>query len=284
MTRLWLGACAALLVTFTPALAAQDSERDDVRVYDMAFGRPRIGVTVAMGTGADSDRTGARIESVTPDGPAAQAGLRAGDIITKFGETNLAGEGAGQRLVELAQQLEPGDTVRVEYRRGSARRNATIVARNLGGAFTFRGLPRGRIEQMMPALEELGSSFTFFKSGLGLKLTELNEGLGEYFGTREGVLVLDAPADSTLPLRAGDVILSVDGRQPQSVGHAMRIMSSYAPGEAVRFEVMRQKQRRTLNWTVTERTGPATWEGMHREPMKRPAVRLRSTEPARGQS
>ena len=285
MTRQWLGASMALLMTLTPALAAQDRDSEAgeaVRAYTMSFGRPRIGVTVA--TDSDEGAAGARIESVTPDGPADKAGLRAGDVITRFGTTSLSGESAGRRLVELAQALEPGDTVRVEYRRGNDRRNATIVARELSGNFVFRTMPRGRIEELMPALEGLRNTVAFYGSGHGLQLAELNEGLGQYFGTSKGVLVLKAPADSTMPLRAGDVILSIDGREPQSVSHANRIMSSYAPGESVRFEVMRQKQRSTVNWTVSERGGVSSFNMMHREPMKRPAVRLRSTGPARGQT
>lgn len=284
MTRQWLGASVALLMALTPALAAQGragNAREAVRAYTMMFGRPRIGVTVA--TDSDADAAGARIESVTPDGPAHKAGLRDGDVITKFGDTSLRGESAGRQLVELAQALEPGDTVRVEYRRGNDRRNATIVAQELSGNYVFQTMPRGRIEQLMPALEGLRNTFTFYGSR-GLELAELNEGLGEYFGTSKGVLVLKAPADSTLPLRAGDVILSIDGREPQSVSHAMRIMSSYAPGESVRFEVMRQKRSSTVNWTVSEREGVSSFNMMHREPMKRPAVRLRSTGPVRGQT
>ena len=283
MTRQWLGASMALLVALTAPLAAQGrggDAREAVRAYTMSFGRPRIGVTVA--TDSEQDAAGARIESVTPDGPADKAGLRGGDVITKFGETSLSGESAGRRLVELAQALEPGDTVRVEYRRGNDRRNASVVAQDLAGNFGFRSMP-GRIEQMMPALEGM-RHLTLLGNSRGLELAELNEGLGQYFGTSKGVLVLKAPADSTLPLRAGDVILSIDGREPQSVSHATRIMSSYAPGESVRFEVMRQKQRSTVNWTVSEREGLSSFNMMHREPMKRPAVRLRSTGPARGQS
>ena len=283
MTRQWLGASMALLVALTAPLAAQGrggDAREAVRAYTMSFGRPRIGVTVA--TDSEQDAAGARIESVTPDGPADKAGLRGGDVITKFGETSLSGESAGRRLVELAQALEPGDTVRVEYRRGNDRRNASVVAQDLAGNFVFRSMP-GRIEQMMPALEGM-RHLTLLGNSRGLELAELNEGLGQYFGTSKGVLVLKAPADSTLPLRAGDVILSIDGREPQSVSHATRIMSSYAPGESVRFEVMRQKQRSTVNWTVSEREGLSSFNMMHREPMKRPAVRLRSTGPARGQT
>jgi hypothetical protein len=50
-----------------------------------------------------------------------------------------------------------------------------------------------------------------------LDLVDLNPDLGEYFGSKTGVLVVKAPSDSTIPLKAGDVILKIDGREPKSV-------------------------------------------------------------------
>src|SRR5207249_1675715 len=66
-----------------------------------------------------------------------------------------------------------------------------------------------------------------------LELVNLNSDLGEYFGTKDGILVVKAPSDSSLPVRSGDVILSVGGRKPSSPSHAMRIFHSYEPGETV---------------------------------------------------
>jgi len=80
----------------------------------------------------------------------------------------------------------------------------------------------------------------------------LNPDLGEYFGARDGVLVVRAAADSTLPLRGGDVILSIGGRKPTSPEHAMRILRSYDVGETVTIDIMRKQHRQTLNWTVPE--------------------------------
>jgi S1-C subfamily serine protease len=286
MTRLWTSASLALLTLATAPLAAQERDtvrertRDSARERGLilerrpytegvrvAFGRQRIGVTVAMDTeGAD----GARLESVREGGPAAKAGLEAGDVITRFGDTRLSGESAGRRLVELAQRLEPGDTVKVEYTRDGRRREATIVAADIGGEFTF-AMPS--MERLGPALDQLRQHVQVFGYGMGgIHLQELGPELGEYFGTDKGALVLEPPADSTLPLRAGDVILAIDGREVQSASHAQRILASYAAGETVRFNVMRKRSRQTLEWKVPEER---RWRGTAPR-MVEPSVRGRA--------
>ncbi|MBK8005078.1 MAG: PDZ domain-containing protein [Gemmatimonadetes bacterium] len=92
-----------------------------------------------------------------------------------------------------------------------------------------------------------------FASASGLKLAELNPDLGEYFGTREGVLVLEAPKDSSSALRAGDVILSIDGRAVKTDEQAQRIFRSYADGETAKLEVMRKQRKLTVTWKASER-------------------------------
>jgi len=69
----------------------------------------------------------------------------------------------------------------------------------------------------------------------------------------EGLLVVKAPADSSLPLKSGDVILSIGGRKPTTVEHAMRILRSYDAGETVSIEIMRKQKRMTLAWKVPDR-------------------------------
>ena len=95
--------------------------------------RARLGIKVNLQARA-TDSIGAYVDAVTPAGPAAQAGIRSGDLITKLdGKSVLSGgsaEGApsnenaslpGLRLIELAARLEPNDTVPIEYRRGTDR-------------------------------------------------------------------------------------------------------------------------------------------------------------------
>jgi S1-C subfamily serine protease len=89
-----------------------------------------------------------------------------------------------------------------------------------------------------------------------MELVELSEGLGRYFGTDQGLLVVNAPKSDALKLLDGDVIQSIDGREPTSVGHAMRILSSYQPGESIELGIMRDQARQTLNIEVPDnRTG-----------------------------
>jgi S1-C subfamily serine protease len=85
---------------------------------------------------------------------------------------------------------------------------------------------------------------------LHLELAPLNPRLGSYFGTSEGVLVVDVGDPAPLGLKAGDVVLSVDGRKPADPGHLMRILRSYGPGESAKLEIMRQRKRMTLEGKV----------------------------------
>ncbi|HTG85199.1 MAG TPA: PDZ domain-containing protein, partial [Gemmatimonadales bacterium] len=76
-----------------------------------------------------------------------------------------------------------------------------------------------------------------------LEVAPLNPDLASYFGATEGILVIRVPANSTLNLKGGDVILTVDGRKPANPGSLIRILRSYEDGESIKLEVLRQKQK-----------------------------------------
>ena len=303
MTRRILAAALTLAVVL-PTLAtaqerqrsrSQDAARERPRVQVFSSNRARLGVTIQTKADPETDRYGARILSVVDDSPAEKAGLKEGDIITRFGSTSLANakpedheldsdsdvSGPGLRLVELAQDLDEGDTVRVEYRRDGSTHTVSIVAAELGDDLSFyrfddhnpgMGMampqfegPRNFQFRSMPDdmqffkgpqtfnFEGPGDLSIFMGGHNGLQMMEMNADLGEYFGTSEGLLVTRAPGDSSIPVRAGDVILSIDGRKPTSVAHAYRIIGSYEEGETVKAEVMRKRQRINVEWKVEER-------------------------------
>jgi S1-C subfamily serine protease len=279
-----LSALAALATLSVPTPSvAQDR---DVQVYTSS--RPRLGVMLETRGSRDTDRIGARISEVVPGSPADKAGLRSGDIITRFNGTSLAaagsdsGEEAGPaaRLIELAGDLAAGDTVKLEYRRDGSTHTTTAVLRDLPQtgmrSFRFSVPEMGEMPRMFDGPEGMpdGDVRVFVNRQFGgLNLADMNPGLGEYFGTKDGVLLLDTPADTSMPLRAGDVILTVDGRQIRSVSQAQRILRSYDPGETARLEVMRKQRKLTLSWQAKE---PAMkWK--EPGPMKR---RMGTAEPS----
>ncbi len=84
-----------------------------------------------------------------------------------------------------------------------------------------------------------------------MELVTLTPRLGRYFGTDHGVLVARAPTRGILKLQDGDVILSIGGRTPASSSQAMRILTSYDPGERIRLVILREHHRMDITATVS---------------------------------
>jgi S1-C subfamily serine protease len=239
--------------------------------------RARLGLKVNLRARA-TDSVGAYVDAVTPNGPAAKAGIQSGDIITKVdGQSVLAGGVAeasreresvpGLRLIELAARLEPNDTVAIEYRRGKERKTVSFVTADEpdillrgepgGRAFSFRFQPDGPRRVITSLDEELdlppGGPPIFGSPLADLELAPLNPDLGRYFGATEGILVINVPRDSELGLKGGDIVLTVDGRKPANPSHLLRIMRSYERGESFKLDILRNGKRETVTGRVGDR-------------------------------
>ena len=241
--------------------------RDRIRAVTQR--RARLGVNVDL-TANKTDSLGASLLSVTPGGPAAKAGLRSGDVITKLNGKSLTASdntGAsedrslpGLRLVELAAQLKPAETITLEYIRDGARKTTSLVTGNEivtmnsfgpGGEFTWQFPEEGQLFEKMKGNFEIqpragGWAFAYGGPLMELELAPLNADLGAYFGTTEGVLVINVPKDSPLGVKGGDVILNVDGRKATGPVSFLRILRSYDPGDSFKLEIMRNKTRTTV--------------------------------------
>jgi S1-C subfamily serine protease len=247
--------------------------------FALASHRPRLGVVVKTDRDAATDSIGAVLDAVTPDGPAAKAGLQSGDIVVTFeGKRLAAASGSpGEQLIELAGTMEEGDTVRIAYRRGKDARTAVVVPKVLDDAtyaYSFSqgdsamGMARRAWDRAMvytPQLDMLREGQNVLTVRIGerwsdMELTTLDAELGTYFGATEGLLVVRAPKDSLLGLKSGDVIVRIGGRVPTSPSHAMRIFRSYEPGDEIRIDIMRNKAAREVKAVVPQPERGLFWE------------------------
>lgn len=247
-------------------------------LHDMLFTRrARLGITVDL-RAQPNDSIGATVTAVTPGGPGFKAGIQSGDVIARFDGTLLVTgprpAGAepdqslpGLRLIELASRLNPDVSVAIEYKRGNQRRTVSLVTGNepipLGDLLEgerrlFFGFPDSNAERQI-VVERARDPFVGMSrlelSPMGrftdLELAPLNPDLGSYFGTTDGVLVVRAGERSTLGLKGGDVLLAIDGRAVTTPAAALRVLRSYEPGEAIRFEVQRNRQRQVVTATMS---------------------------------
>lgn len=219
------------------------------------------------------------IESVEPGSPAYRAGLEAGDTVIAYNREDLL-----RHDVVLSKLLKPGSQVRVTVRRGGAVRDVDVLVGRrpqvLGGDILQVTVPsRGvkvvsqgtpvapkapRARPSAAAVSEApappapaspgpviwGPSAT--SAIAGAEIVRLNEALGETFGVKSGVLVLNVgrgtPAERA-GLRGGDVIVAANGTQvtaPQALSLAVR----RARDRQVSLEIIRKskKQSVVLSW------------------------------------
>lgn len=261
-----------------------------VNLYIEQQSRTRLGLYVDAGQSRRFDRDGALITGVMRDSPAEAAGLQDGDVITVFEgqvltvplpdsdvERELDPDRSlpAQRLLALARDLEPGQTVEIRYLRDGASTTVSVEAeefefpevRTFGSAqglfwgggpdgdrWSF-GMDENFGRELSDRLSIIGDrwaemrvrapdafNFSFGATSTeGVEFIDLNPELGEYFGSDTGVLVVEVDEDSTLGLMAGDVVLAVGAREAETVGRLLRLIRSYDEDEPIRFRIIRQR-------------------------------------------
>jgi C-terminal processing protease CtpA/Prc len=218
---------------------------------------------------------GALVESVADESPAAESGIEANDVILTWNDTPI--ESVAQ-LTRLVRETPAGRTVELGVMRDGRQRDIDVTVRKRSRqGYAYRigpqmerareayGRALGRVEGLRDRFDaEHVRSFFTGRPRLGVSLQNLTPQLGEFFGidTGEGALVTSVSDDSPAAkagLRAGDVIVSVDGEAVEGPGGVMRAISKRDEGE-VEITVMRDKKRRTISATL-EKVEEGAWQG-----------------------
>ncbi|HEY3100559.1 MAG TPA: Do family serine endopeptidase [Methylomirabilota bacterium] len=129
--------------------------------------------------------------------------------------------------------------------------NTAIVASGQGIGFSIP------INEAKAVMAQLIAKGRVVRGWLGVAIQDITDELASSFGVREreGVLVADVikggPAEAA-GLRAGDVVVEVNGARVREVPDLQRRVAGLAPGERVRIVVVRDGARQPATVTIGE--------------------------------
>ena len=234
----------------------------DVQVYSLSGGR--IGVAVSELEGADTKTgSGVRVDSVDEGSPAEKAGLRKGDVVVEFDGERVR---SVRQFTRLVTETPVGRTVTAVAMRDGQRVTMSITPRENDGVRLFGGNEWRVLDELKArrAPAPLPPTFeTFFRGAnqLGVTVNTLTDQLGEYFGTKVGVLVTSVQEDSLasrIGVKAGDVITAVNGATVEDSAELRRRMDRIDSGEEFTITVMRDKKPATLKGKIEPRSRRST--------------------------
>lgn len=214
------------------------------------------------------DVRGVGVTEVMKDSPAEKAGLRKDDVILRFDGESVT---SVRKLTRLVSESSADQTVRLTISRGGAEQEVTATLSKRD----FNGLLRGKINDEiwkgvakdwpkieLGKLETLGDGNFVFALGnrrIGVSTQTLSKQLAEYFGVRDGGVLITSVTENSAAakagLKAGDVITAIDGEKVTSPGDLSRGLSKKETGD-VSLTVMRDKTVRTVTVTPEKSEHP----------------------------
>jgi serine protease Do len=259
---------AALALAAIPSrIAAQESggafELPVPPAQDMFFEAERgagwLGVTISE-VSADkakesklSTAHGVVVEQIDPNGPAAKAGLKTGDIITEFNGQRVEGTMVFRRMV---RETPEGRTVQLTIWRDGRSQTFSVE---------LAAMPRHSREDMPPGMPRV-MPFPqapeilrqFREHGLnpstptiGISAMDVSGQLGAYFNVPDGqgVLVTEVKENSPAAkggLKAGDVITKINGKRVHGLGELRGQLGESRDTKSVSLSVVRKGTETSL--------------------------------------
>ncbi len=190
-------------------------------------------------------RRGELAQTVEENSPAAKAGLRAGDILTKVNGKDVT---ADQTVSFLVANLQPGTTVPVEVLREGSRANINVTL----GKRPSEAELQAQAQTFDPDAEEPmepGTSDSTIEQKLGMQVTPMTAAIARSLGVpadTKGVVIaaVDPNSDAARKgLRRGDIILSAN-YQPTATVEELLAQITAATTEK-REALLLRIQRRT---------------------------------------
>ncbi len=206
---------------------------------------------------------GVGVTQVVKDSPAEKAGLKKDDVILRFDGESVT---SARKLSRLVSESSPDQSVRITISRGGAEQeiSATLSKqnmKNLMGAGIRDDVLKG-IEKDWPEIKAGDGNFVFnfgANRRIGVSTQTLTKQLADYFGAKDGGLLITSVSENSpaakAGLRAGDVITAVDGEKVNSSGDIVRAINKKEDGE-ISLTILREHNSMTINLTPEKSKEP----------------------------
>jgi serine protease Do len=194
----------------------------------------------------DQKDRGVIVRRVEPNSPAEKAGLKEGDVIIQFNKEDVVGV---QQFTRLVRETPVGRAVEIKIERDNRDQTLRVTTErfpNFPDGFGGFDIPFPRIR--VRDFPQVQLNTTYVQSGI--RVERLTDQLRDFFGVygNGGVLVTSVDPGSAgekAGLKAGDVIISIDGRGIRTPNDFSREMR--ARGSKAMLKIIRDKQEREIS-------------------------------------
>jgi serine protease Do len=257
---------AAELADMAQDKAKQMLDQDqDVLVMSSDDGSGWLGVEIGEVTAEkakDLKLAGVRgviVMDVEPDSPAAKAGLKENDVITQYDGQVIEGTVQFRRLV---RETPAGRTVTLGISRNGSTQNISV---DLGDRSAFFG------KKMKGKMRDFDNAYAFSMPNpdfsfavpmvegrsplLGVSAEDVSGQLGSYFGAPDGAGVLirevrPGMAAEKAGLKAGDVIIKVDGKPVHTLADLRAQLKDKGDQKSVSLGILRKGAEMNVAVTI----------------------------------
>lgn len=210
--------------------------------------------------------SGVEVLEVDRDAPAGKAGIRPHDVLLKMDGHVIA---SGEQLRRTLAATPPGATVTLLVSRDGRQRTVSLrlanrVALERNAWSPVLPIPEEDASGHLPGRGFANSFLGVFGLGsptVGVNLDALGPQLADYFGVSDGQgllvkrVVEDSPA-SRAGIRAGDVIIAVNGRKVATLSDWVKLMHANR-GKPMKITFVRDRKQQTT--TMLTRSGRSEW-------------------------
>ncbi|HXN99802.1 MAG TPA: PDZ domain-containing protein [Candidatus Acidoferrales bacterium] len=200
-----------------------------------------------------SDVRGVEVIDVEPDSPAAKAGLKEHDVITRYDGQSVEGTVQFRRLV---RETPVGRNISLAISRNGATQNVSVELGNRSALMEKK--MKGKMRDFDGVYALAAPNFDFRFDGpeifsamdgrtpsLGISAEDLSGQLGAYFGAPEGggILVREVRAGTSADkagLKAGDVIIKIDSKAVTSLGELRQQLRDKSDEKSVSLGILRK--------------------------------------------